>query len=141
MASTSASIEIPVPADRVWQLIGGFDSLPDWLPFIPASESSEGGRVRSLTSEDGGVIIERLLTFDDRARTYSYSILKAPFPATDYVATLKVHEVPGQSGQGASRVEWSGVFTPVGVGDDEVVALFHGIFSDGLAALKQTLAA
>ncbi|MFE6165269.1 SRPBCC family protein [Streptomyces sp. NPDC056486] len=138
MASTSASIEIPVPADRVWQLIGGFDSLPDWLPFIPASESSEGGRVRSLTSEDGGVIVERLLTFDDKARTYSYSILKAPFPATDYVATLTVHEVPGED---ASRVEWSGVFTPVGVGDDEVVALFHGIFSDGLAALKQTLAA
>ncbi|TGA96625.1 SRPBCC family protein [Streptomyces sp. MZ04] len=137
MANTTASIEIHVPADRVWQLIGGFDALPDWLPYIPSSESSEGGRVRTLTSEDGGVIVERLLTFDDAARTYSYSILKAPFPATDYVATLKVHAVPGKD---TSRVEWSGVFTPVGVGDDEVVALFHGIFSDGLAALKQTLA-
>ncbi|MGW6059588.1 SRPBCC family protein [Streptomyces sp. NPDC055189] len=138
MATTSASIEVPVPADRVWQLIGGFDALPDWLPFIPVSESSEGGRVRSLKSADGGVIIERLLTFDEKARTYSYSILQAPFPATDYVATLAVHEVPGQD---ASRVEWSGVFEPVGVSDDEVVALFHGIFSDGLAALRQTLAA
>lgn len=49
-----------------------------------------------------------------------------------------MHEVPGQD---ASRVEWSGVFTPSGAGEDEVVALFHGIFSDGLAALKQTLAA
>ncbi|MCX4672044.1 SRPBCC family protein [Streptomyces sp. NBC_01381] len=138
MASTIASIEIPAPADRVWQLIGGFDALPDWLPFIPSSESSEGGRVRTLTSEGGDVIVERLLTFDEEARTYSYSILKAPFPAADYVATLKVHEMPGQD---ASRVEWSGVFTPVGAGDDEVVALFHGIFSDGLAALKQSLAA
>ncbi|MGW7069359.1 SRPBCC family protein [Streptomyces sp. NPDC054855] len=138
MASTSTSVEIPVPADRVWQLIGGFDSLPDWLPFIPASESSEGGRVRRLTSEDGGVIVERLLHFDDKARTYSYSILEAPFPATDYVATLTVHEVPGQH---TSRVEWSGVFTPVGADEDEVVALFHGIFSDGLAALTRTLAA
>ncbi|WP_408641951.1 SRPBCC family protein, partial [Saccharopolyspora oryzae] len=51
MASTTTSVDIPVPADRVWQLIGGFDSLPDWLPYIPTSELSEGGRVRSLTNE------------------------------------------------------------------------------------------
>lgn len=138
MASTAASLDIPVPADRVWQLVGGFDALPDWLPYITSSTASEGGRVRSLTNEEGGVIVERLLAFDDTARTYSYAILRAPFPVTDYVATLTVHEVPGQD---ASRVEWSGVFTPVGVDDAEAVALFHGIFGDGLAALRRTLAA
>ena len=49
MATTSASIEIPVSADSVWQLIGGFNALPDWLPYIPTSALSEGGRVRSLS--------------------------------------------------------------------------------------------
>lgn len=136
MATTAASLDIPVSPDRVWQLIGGFDSLPDWLPYIPASELSDGGRVRSLRNEDGGVIVERLEAFDDKARTYSYSILQAPFPVTGYLSTLTVHEVPGQD---TSRVEWSGTFTPDGVGDDEAIALFHGIYADGLAALNQTL--
>ena len=34
MSSTSASIQIPADPDRVWQLIGGFDSAPDWR-FTP----------------------------------------------------------------------------------------------------------
>lgn len=32
MATASAFIDIPATADQVWQLIGGFNSLPDWLP-------------------------------------------------------------------------------------------------------------
>lgn len=136
MTTTAASIDVPVSADRVWRLIGGFDSLPDWLPYIPASELAEGGRVRRLTTEEGGVIVERLEAFDDHARTYSYSIVQAPFPVTDYRATIAVHEVPGTP---ACHVEWSGTFTPVGVGDEEAIALFHGIFTDGLTALRRTL--
>ncbi len=37
------------------------------------------------------------------------------------------------------RLEWSGTFTPTDVSEDEVVALFHGIYADGLAALQNTL--
>ncbi|MEV5145269.1 SRPBCC family protein [Streptomyces sp. NPDC052727] len=136
MATTTASLDIPVPADRVWQLIGGFDSLPDWLPYIPGSELGEGGRVRTLTNEEGGVIVERLEAFDDKARTYTYSIVRAPFPVTDYRSTLTVRETC--DGHGA-RVEWSGTFTPVGVPDEEAVDLFHRIYADGLAALRRTL--
>ncbi|OPF83209.1 MxaD family protein [Streptomyces antioxidans] len=138
MASTTATLDLAVPPERVWQLIGGFDALPDWLPYIAESVAAEGGRVRRLRNEEGGVIVERLVAFDDAARSYSYAILEAPFPVTDYLSTLRVREVPGRSG--ASRVEWSGTFTPAGVSDDEAVALFHGIYADGLAALRNTLA-
>ncbi|MGP3944768.1 MULTISPECIES: SRPBCC family protein [Streptomyces] len=137
MASTTASLDLPVPPERVWQLIGGFDALPDWLPYITESVAAEGGRVRHLRNEDGGVIVERLVAFDDAARSYSYAILDAPFPVTDYLSTLTVREVPGRSG--ASHVEWSGTFTPTDVSEDEAVALFHGIYADGLAALRNTL--
>ncbi|WP_405924376.1 SRPBCC family protein [Streptomyces sp. NBC_00035] len=136
MATTTASIDVPASPDRTWQLIGGFDSLPDWLPYIPTSELSEGGRVRSLQDENGGVIIERLEAFDNTARTYTYSILQAPFPVTGYLSTLTVHTVPGQD---TARVEWSGTFTPTGVSDEEAIALFHGIYADGLTALHRTL--
>ncbi|MFB8030498.1 MULTISPECIES: SRPBCC family protein [unclassified Streptomyces] len=137
MATTTASVRLPAPPDRVWQLIGGFDTLPDWLPYIPTSELGEGGRVRSLTNEEGGVIVERLETFDDRARTYSYSILRAPFPVTGYLSTIAVHHDPDEAW---SRVEWSGTFTPDGITEDEAITLFHTIYSDGLAALHRTLA-
>ncbi|GGL17279.1 hypothetical protein [Streptomyces flaveus] len=39
----------------------------------------------------------------------------------------------------SSRVEWAGVFTPAGVGDEEAVALFHGIDAEGLDALLRTV--
>ena len=131
MATASAFIDIPASADQVWQLIGGFNSLPDWLPFIPKSERSEGGRVRSLQTADGAVVVERLEVFDNAGKTYSYSFLQAPFPATDYLATIRVEA----QGEGA-RVTWSGRFAPVGVSEEEVTALFAGIYQGGLEALR-----
>lgn len=138
MATTSVSVDVPASPEHVWRLIGGFDSLPDWLSYIPSSVLSEGGRVRRLESQEGGVIIERLEHFDDRNRTYSYSIAQAPFPVSGYFSTLRVHELPGGR---TARVEWSGTFTPVGVTDSDAIALFHGIYTDGLKALQETLAA
>ncbi|MOA62832.1 Polyketide cyclase / dehydrase and lipid transport [compost metagenome] len=58
-------------------------------------------------------MVERLQAFDNAAKTYSYSILQAPFPATEYLATIKVEA----QGDGA-RVTWSGRFEPVGVTDE-----------------------
>lgn len=135
MATASASITVATPADQVWNLIGGFDSLPDWLPYIPQSTLSEGGRVRHLANPDGDAIVERLEAFDQVGRSYTYSILRAPFPVTGYRSTLCVVE----HGSG-SRIDWSGEFTPVGVSDEAASALFEGIYRDGLRALETTLA-
>ena len=93
--------------------------------------------MRNLKTADGHTIVERLEAFDEKARTYSYSIVEAPFPAKDYLATISVQDVAGKT---ASTVTWSGRFTPVGVSDDEVTKLFDGIYTGGLAALKETLA-
>lgn len=132
MTTAFASIDLPATPDQVWQLIGGFDSLPDWLPYIPSSALSEGGRVRILANPDGQAIVERLLAFDDAARSYTYAILQAPFPVTAYRSTLRVLG----AGQGA-RVEWSGEFTPAGVSDEEASRLFGDIYRNGLEALAQ----
>ncbi|MFL1997198.1 MULTISPECIES: SRPBCC family protein [Lysinibacillus] len=134
MANTITSIRISASPEEVWQLIGGFDSLPDWLPYIPSSKVTEGGRVRHLANPDGDAIVERLENFNDKERYYTYSIMKAPFPVTDYLSTIQVKEdTDGQS----SLVEWSGSFTPVGVSDQEAIELFHGIYQDGLEALQK----
>ncbi|OXM13315.1 SRPBCC family protein [Paenibacillus herberti] len=133
MAHTAAAIEIPASLDEVWQLIGGFNSLPDWLPYISSSELTQGGRVRRLVNPNGDVIVERLEEFNNKERFYSYSITDTPFPATEYQATIRVREIPGSE---TSLVEWSGSFIPVGVSDEEVIALFHGIYKNGLDALR-----
>ncbi|WP_426135236.1 SRPBCC family protein [Pseudomonas sp. PWP3-1b2] len=133
MATASSVIEIPVSADQVWQLVGGFNSLPDWLAFIVKSEASDGGRVRHLETEDGGVVVERLQSFENVARTYSYSIEHSPFPVSAYLATLKVEALTESS----AKVTWSGVFTPAaGTTDAEVEELFTGVYSGGLEALR-----
>ena len=133
MATASSVIEIPVSADQVWQLVGGFDALPDWLPFIVKSESAEGGRVRHLTTAEGGTVVERLQTFDNVARTYTYSILESPFPVSAYLATLQVEGLTDSS----AKVTWSGVFTPVaGTTDAAVEELFAGVYKGGLEALR-----
>ena len=74
------------------------------------------------------------MAFDEHQRSYSYSILTSPFPVTDYLSTLRVKA----DGQG-SLVEWLGEFTPVGVSDEEAIALFTGIYEGGLQALAKTL--
>ncbi|MCM3626811.1 SRPBCC family protein [Paenibacillus glycanilyticus] len=134
MTQTMATIEIPASPGQVWALIGGFNSLPDWLPYIPNSELGEGGRVRRLVNPDGDVIVERLEAFNEKDRSYTYSIMEAPFPVTDYKSTIRVRELEDSQ---ASLVEWSGSFTPVGVSDQEAAELFHGIYKDGLQALGQ----
>ncbi|MCB2254481.1 SRPBCC family protein [Pseudomonas chlororaphis] len=134
MANAYASLKTSHSPDRVWALIGGFDSLPDWLPFIPQSIASEGGRVRSLQDPEGNAIVERLMAFDEQQRRYSYAILTSPFPVTSYLSTLQVKA----DGQG-SLVEWSGEFTPAGVSDAEAEALFKGIYEGGLEALATSL--
>lgn len=133
MATASSVIEIPVSADQVWQLVGGFNSLPDWLPFIVKSEASDGGRVRHLQTADGGVVVERLQSFDNVGRTYSYTIEQSPFPVSAYLATLQVEAL----GEASAKVTWSGVFTPAaGTTDAAVEELFAGVYSGGLEALR-----
>lgn len=133
VAKACAVIEIPASADQVWQRVGGFNALPDWLAFIVKSELSEGGRVRHLQTADGAVVVERLQTFENVARRYSYSIVESPFPVSEYLATLQVEPL----GDGASKVTWSGVFTPVeGVTEAAVEELFSGVYSGGLSALR-----
>ncbi|MFF3990689.1 SRPBCC family protein [Streptomyces sp. NPDC001797] len=137
MASTSVSRTLPVSPERVWQLIGGFGSLPDWLPYIVSSTLEEGGRSRRLANPEGDSIVEQLVAFNEQERSYSYAILEAPFPVTDYISTLRVHAIAGAPG--TSEVQWSGRFVPTDASEDEAVALFTGIYSDGLEALSQAV--
>ena len=93
MAQVSMSTQVNASPDEVWKRIGGFDGMPDWHPLISRSEASEGGRVRRLTLPDGGVVVERLLSFSESDRSYVYAIIGGPIPAANYRATLPEADV------------------------------------------------
>jgi hypothetical protein len=137
MVNTSTVLVIGACPDRVWNLIGGFHSVPNWHPHFRNSQVSDGGRVRRLESVVGEIIIERLESFDNAARKYSYSMINGPFPASNYRATISVEKITARE---LSRVMWSGSFTPVGVSEAHVRTLFQEIYRTGLAALSKNVA-
>src|SRR5512134_3299283 len=88
MAKVSVSTKLPAPADKVWSLIGGWNTVPDWHPEVEKCETEQGGQVRRLQLTDGAEVTERLEKFDRNARTYTYSITASPLPFTDYRSTI-----------------------------------------------------
>lgn len=135
MASASVSIDIAAPADQVWASIGGFDNLPLWLKVVASSTLEDGGRIRRLVTGDGSIIVERLLSFDEAARRFTYEHVTAPDPVTGYVATMTVSETTKDQ----SRVTWSSSFTPTGLSTAEATAHFEAIYQKGLSDLKMLI--
>lgn len=136
MPKVSISVKLGAPAERVWELIGGFNSLPDWSGATRSSALEQGGRVRRLHTQDGGVIVEQLETFNESERYYSYSIVEAPLPVTNYHATLKVIPVFGQQ---QCIVEWSSSFYTAPELEDELSAAFSQLYQGGLDSLRKVL--
>ena len=132
MPSAKATVDINLSPDELWQIIGGFGSLPDWIPDICQSRLADGGRVRYLHDPLGRTFVEKLERYDAAARSYSYSIVESPIAVSDYLATITV--TPTNGGQG-SHVEWSTRFTSVGISEQQARETFEGIFSTGLKEL------
>ena len=132
MASAHATLDLAIPADEIWQLIGGFNSLPDWIPGVTQSPFNDGGRIRHLHTPDGHTFVERLESYNRVARRYSYSIVASPVSVTGYLATIAVTPTSDDSG---SHVDWSATFNPAGISTGEAESIFTGIFSYGLKAL------
>jgi hypothetical protein len=106
MAQVIVSVTLAASAERVWDFIGGFQSLAEWSSSIKTS-LSEHGRVRRLKTTDGAVIAERLQSYSEADKSYSYTIVSGPIPVKNYRSTLRVTGEPG----GASCVaEWSSEF-------------------------------
>ena len=121
------------PAERVWQLIGGFHSLADWSSSIKSSLPEQGGRVRRLKTADGAVIVERLESFSEAERQYSYSIVTAPIPVSNYRSTLQVTG----AGEAACSAQWSGEFDAVPGAEEAMAGAFEHLYQTAFDDLKR----
>jgi hypothetical protein len=136
MAKVSMSVNLPASADKVWDLIGGFNTLPDWHPAVEKSEvEGEGkGSVRTLHLVGGGTITERLVQLDEEGRVYSYSILSSPLPVANYTGTIRLKESADGSG---CALEWESDFEAEGAPEGDAVQAIQGIYQAGFDNLKK----
>jgi hypothetical protein len=138
------SVVISAPIDKVWSTVRDFGALSAWHPVIASSSLDSGadgevGAVRRLTTGDGGVIVERLLTIDDDGHTLTYTILESPFAVRRYVSTMHLSPV---TESGDTFVEWFAEFDAEAADEADLMTLFgDGVFGAGLTALRTHVAA
>ncbi|MFH8382625.1 SRPBCC family protein [Kitasatospora sp. NPDC018058] len=142
MAGIKVSTVVEAPAERVWELVGDFHGLGGWHPHLPVSRLGNelaGNAIGSIRvfELDGVVLNETLLAYDEEARSYTYSFPDGTFHFDDYRATLRVSPVTELD---ASFVEWSVTYDIEPEHRKESTGRVHGVFTSGLAALREHFA-
>ncbi|HTZ78416.1 MAG TPA: SRPBCC family protein [Stellaceae bacterium] len=134
MAKVDMSLTLNAPAEKIWDVIGGFNALARWHPAVQRSEeTAEGGKTRrKLSLAGGGEIIEELERRDDKTHAYSYRIVSGPLPVSGYRSELRVAD----QGGGRSTVHWSSTFEPSGAEADAIAAV-RGVYQAGFDSLKK----
>jgi hypothetical protein len=147
----SESVDIAIPADKVWARISAFADA-SWIPVVAKSEATGGnepGATRHLILKADGspTIDEELVSYDAAAMSYKYKIkLVDPkvFPVNNYASTITVSA--SEDGKG-SKVEWHAGFyrgypnndPPPELNDDASEAAVTKLYQDSLQALKKSL--
>jgi mxaD protein len=148
--TTSKSITVNAPADKVWNAVKDFNGLNTWHPAVATDEIVEGknntvGAVRLLTLKGGGTIKEKLASYDPAGRSFKYAIIEGVLPVSGYTSTFVVKPI----GKNKSSVTWSGHFKRKNVGDNPgdtendktAVDTIGGVYQAGLDNLKRIVEA
>lgn len=121
---------IAAAPEAVWAVVADSARLPDW--FAPVTAVREEGERRTLTMAGGAEMTERIVSRDDVARRYEYTVEEgARTPMTSHRAGFEVLA----SGDGGSEVRWWTDARPV---DPEVdlEGRLRGVMEAGLSSLR-----
>ncbi len=135
MANITATTVVEASPERAWAKVGGFDDVA-WIPGSKGCEV-EGrglGAVRTVALEGGATLREKLVSLDEEARRYTYTLLEAPMPLRDYMSTIEVTP----EGDGA-RVTWSCTFDADDDKVDTLRAALDGLYQAAVSGLHATL--
>jgi uncharacterized protein YndB with AHSA1/START domain len=121
----------------VWAVIGEFCDIRRWHGQARACAVShdEGQTVRSLDLRDIGTLVEVQLDRDEDAMTYSYALMRSPWPVKQYRASLTVTP----AGEG-TVVVWRATFRLNDACDEGAVARIEDLFRVGLADIAHEVA-
>ncbi len=125
-----------------------FNALNTWHPAVAkdtivAGSNNQPGAERTLTLGNGGTVDEKLLSFDDAHRRFSYAMVGDVLPVSDYTSTFRVTPV----GKDSARVTWAGAFKRKDTGvkpaadanDATAITTIGGVYQSGLDNLKKLL--
>lgn len=113
-------------AEKVWALLENFGDI-GWAPGVDRTELiGEGiGMTRRLHLAGMEPIDEVLTAMNKTAMTFAYDIPRGiPIPVKQYSANAKVSALSADR----CRVDWYGRAEPVGVSDDDAVAMIQGTY-------------
>ena len=117
------------PAD-LWKKVGDFCAIGSWHPAAEKCELSTDGKQRTISLKGGGTIVEKLAKWDDKHRSYTYTIVSSPLPVTHYRSTISVR--PDAKG---SLLSWTGSYQAKGVSGADAKKVIDGIYEAGAKAL------
>jgi Polyketide cyclase / dehydrase and lipid transport len=138
------SVDFAVPADKVWNFMRDFDSLPKWHPAIASDmiisgENNVVGAIRQLTFKDGPTFDEELVRMDNAERVFAYRVIDPTvLPLEEYLSTFKVVS----TGPKSSAVQWSSAYTNKSdskMKDEEIIKFINGVYHAGLMNAKGIL--
>lgn len=136
------SKEFDLPAADVWNLIAGFNTLQDYHAAVPKSRLENGGAVRYLTISDdagGGIVVERLVYYDDNEMTFSYKIIEligSPMPFRNYQAWVNLES----TGKNSCKLNWNSSFNVEGATKKEAEELALVIYQGCYDGITRVLA-
>jgi hypothetical protein len=136
MAKVHVHDSFNAPADAVWSYFRDFGGVMKFAGPMVKSCTMEGegiGAVRTIALAQGNPLRERLVQFDDEARSFSYAIIGAcDLPIQDYVGSVKIKA----AGASRSTIDWIGTFDPKGAPEAAAKQIVEGIYKGGIAAIK-----
>jgi hypothetical protein len=137
MAKANVTDTLDASIEKAWDLIRDFGDLSAWAPGanVTKTEGKDAGMIRHIQGGDTGNFIEQCEAHDDKNHTFSYALLEAPGPFKDYHAKVTLAE----TGTDACEIEWSSVFQPVGVPDEEIVNGVEDTYRFFIENLKNTI--
>jgi hypothetical protein len=145
MAKVYVSGVINLPVDKVWAYARDFNGHDKWHPVIAESHVEDGkpsdqvGCVRNFKLANGGQLRERLLSFSDLDRSFTYNIIVSPMPIVNYVATFSCKPITEGN---ATFVEWSAEFDVAPEHEAQIrEQVGRNTFAAGIAALGKKLGA
>ena len=122
MGQHKAEVDIKRPADEVWAVVGDFGGIAGWMPGMESCRVEGENRIIETM---GMTITETLVSKDDAARTFTYSIVDG-VPVEEHEAVVTVHADDDEC-----HVTWVVEATP-----DEMAGLMGGVYQQSLDALK-----
>lgn len=100
MADVKHTEDVPLPAEKVWAVIGDFGGIRKWATIVESEtvEQTPAGPVRTLTMPEGRTVRE--LQAATSEHSYTYTMLDRP-EMKNYRSTVSVVPVDA----GSSRIE------------------------------------